>query len=132
MVAPIWIALGVPVIFILVGATGRKLVRGTGWQRSDFYLGPQLCLATLSADILFLADLFREPMHGVSAQRREINAIILLAAVFFLYIVLLALQQDWHERHNRPKTQLFWLVVLSNLIGGGLFVSFVFLVKEGP
>jgi hypothetical protein len=125
---PLWIALSIPIMFILVGSVGRKLTRGTAWERGDFYFGPQLCLATFSADTLFLTDIFRQPNYS-SNGAREITGMALLALVFFIYMFLLSLQQDWQNRHNRPKTQLFWLVVLSNVVGSALFAVFVIYVK---
>lgn len=125
--SPIVLAFGVPLVFILVGAIGRKLIRGTKWEQSDFYFGPQLCLSTFSADALFLGELFRLP--GQPANGQAVSGLLLLVVVFGIYMWLLSVHQDWQGREPRSKTQLFWLVILSNLLGTGLFAAFVFLVK---
>jgi len=126
--SPLTLALAIPLIFILVGAIGRKLIRGTTWDRSDFYFGPQLCLATFSSDALFLGELFRQPQPTAS---QAISGLLLIVVVFAVYIWLLSLHQDWQqpEREHRSKTQFCWLVILSNSLGTGLFAAFVFLVK---
>ena len=132
------IAFGVPVIFMLCGAMGKKLVRGTSWERKDFYLGIQLTLATFSADILFVVELLRTP-QGPATQATQaviasatapVTALLFNVLVFGIYLWLLTLHQDWENRVSpNEKGQFLRLVVLSNSVGTFLFATFVFLVK---
>lgn len=121
------LAFGVPVVFILVGAMGRKAVRKSSWERADFFLGPELCLAAFSADVLFMGALFNQPRHADGQP--EGTAFWLLIAIVCTYLFLLTLHQDWERRTDRTRAQFIWLVVMSNLLGTGLFAAFVFLVE---
>jgi hypothetical protein len=125
------LAFGVPIIFILVGAIGRKLVRGTDWERRDFYLGVELCLAALSSNILFLIELLRASAMTTATPdyKGEVSAALFLVVVFSIYMWLLSLHQDWESKGDRPTAQMCRLMLLSNALGGGLFAAFVFLIK---
>lgn len=129
---PAFIAFGVPLLFVLCGAMGKKLVRGQGWDRKDFYLGTQLTLAAFSADILFVIELLRRE-HDNTGQTavhyQEITAVGFAPLCLALYTFLLCLHQDWEHQTEQRTGQIWRLVILSNLVGTLLFAAFVFLVK---
>lgn len=67
---------------------GRKLVRGGSWSRTDFYLGTQLCLATLSSALLFVIEILRDP-KAKELQDQAVTALLFVIVVFAIYIWLL-------------------------------------------
>jgi hypothetical protein len=52
-----------------------------------------------------------------------------LALCFFLLLWILSIHQDWEKRSQNPRGQLVWLGIITNLVGAGLLVVFVLLVK---
>lgn len=124
------IALVVPIILILSGALAKKLVRGSSFTRTDFFLGVELALSALAAALTNFLDLSRSASSGVitiTADGLARNASF-LAISFFLLLVILATHQEWEKRAN-SKTQIFWLGLFANTVGGGLMVAFIVLVK---
>lgn len=120
------LAMVVPIIFMLCGAVGRKLAGKSGWHRKYFYLGVELALAAFSANVLYLAELARaNPADG----RRALTAAISVVVIFFIYLFLLSLHQDWEAQDHNARGQYVRLVVFSNIVGTGLFALFVFVVK---
>lgn len=124
---PIAIAFGVPVMIVFVAAIGRKLARKTAWELRDFCLGVHLCLATFSANLLFIFELLRSKTPVDPNQ--TITALLSLVVVFAIYIWLLALYQDWDNDEADLQGRIIRLVIISNLAGIGLFAAFVFQVK---
>lgn len=130
---PYIIALVVPIVLILCSAVAKKLVRGSGWQRSDFFLGVELSLAAMAAGLVNLLDLTKPALKGVnqlSAQKTAETAVF-VAICFFLLLWVLSTHQDWERRPQSPKGQVIWLGVISNVIGAGLMIAFILYVK-GP
>ncbi len=130
---PYLIALGIPIILLFSGAFAKKLVRGTSWQRSDFYLGVELALAAMASALVFVFDLVQLDKNNnlpneFVAQKMAGNASF-LALCFFLLLWTLTTHQDWEKRSQNPKGQLIWLGIIANLVGAGLLATFVLLVK---
>jgi hypothetical protein len=105
---------------------GKKLVRGSSWEARDFYLGIQLTLSTFSAVILFVFETLRSPAGSATSA---ITPLLFGVVVFFIYVWLLTLHQDWEHLHPRPKGQILRLGCVSNLVGIFLFAAFVFMIK---
>lgn len=127
------IALGIPTILILSGAFAKKLVRGSDWQRSDFYLGVELSLAAMASALVYVFDLAKltsSPPAGSAGVPEKLAATAtFLALCFFLLLWVLSTHQDWERRSQNPRGQLIWLGVLANVVGAGLLAAFVLLVK---
>lgn len=126
-------AVGVPLILILIGATAKKLVRGTGWQREDFFLGMELALAGMSSALIYVYEAAAAMNSARSAG--TVNAESLSAAVVFLTISLfclmgvMAIHQDQQRRRRSRGSQWFWLGGVTNMAGAVLLAAFILLVK---
>lgn len=120
-------------ILLLSGAVARKLVRGSGWKATDFFLGVELSLAALGAAMVHFFDLQKmTSSHQIQAQElgdKITSTASFLAIAFFLLLWVLSTHQDWEARVQNEKGQLIWLGGVSNLIGVILFGTFVMLVK---
>lgn len=126
---PYFIALGIPIVLLFSGAVAKKLVRGSTWVRSDFFLGVELALAAMSAALVFLFDL-STGQNTVSPALDKVAATGgFLALCFFLLLWIMSTHQDWEARDEVPRKQIIRLGVLANGIGAGLLVTFVLLVK---
>jgi len=126
-----FIALGIPLVLLLCGAVAKKLVRGSAWQRSDFYLGVEFTLAAMSSALVYVFDLVKvagtdnsAPVAGKMAATGSY-----LALCFFLLLWVLSTHQDWERRDQNPHGQLVWLCIVANIVGAGLLSVFILLVK---
>ena len=127
------IALGIPLVLILSGAFAKKLVRGSAWQASDFFLGVELSLAAMASAMVYVFDLARI-LGATTLATNGINSKIaatasFLALCFFLLLWVLSTHQDWEKRSQNRMGQIIWLGVIANLIGAGLMAAFVLYVK---
>jgi hypothetical protein len=125
------IALLVPIVLILSSAVAKKLVRGSGWIRTDFFLGVELSLAAVASALTNFLDLGKKLSirnSNVEASILEVNGVF-LAICFFLLLVILATHQEWERRSNAYKGQILWLGLFCNAIGAGLLIAFIILVK---
>lgn len=124
-------ALVVPVVLIVCSAFAKKLVRGSSWQRSDFFLGIELSLAAMASGLIHFLDLSKMALKGTSSisPEKTTETAVFVVICFFLLLSVLSIHQDWERRPQNMSGQLIWLGVLSNLIGAGLMVAFILLVK---
>ena len=127
------IALGIPLVLILSGALARKLVRGSTWQRSDFFLGVELALAAMASALVYVFDL-AALSAAQSTQSPDLPEKLaatgsFLALSFFLLLWILTTHQDWEQRTANRGGQIFWLGFFANLIGAVLLAIFVLFVK---
>jgi hypothetical protein len=126
-------ALGVPLVLIFSGAFAKKLVRGTEWRLSDFFLGVELSLAAMASALVYIFDLERSTTSmtptTLPATQKMVATASFLAVCFFLLLWILSAHQDWEKRVNNPRGQLIRLALVGNLVGSGLFAAFVLLVK---
>jgi hypothetical protein len=146
MVHPAVTAFGVPIILMLCGATGKKLVRKTPWDRRDFLLGPQLALAALSSDLIFATEMLRKDQTPInpaqtpaqiiadatahaSSHAQELSAVFFGVIALATYFILLGIHQDWEHQDGDSKGQIHRLVIFSNALGIFLFAAVVFMVK---
>ena len=123
------IALGIPIILVLSGAVAKKLVRGSGWQAKDFYLGVETSLAALGAAMIHFFDLQKQQLSGAQLGKQVTTTASFLAIAFFILLWILSTHQDWEARTQNTRGQKVWLGGFSNLIGILLFGAFVMLVK---
>jgi hypothetical protein len=124
-------AIVIPLVLILCSAVAKKLVRGSAWQRSDFFLGVELSLAAMAAGLVNFLDLTKPALLGsvpLSPQKTTETAVF-VAICFFLLLWVLSTHQDWERRPQSATGQLIWLGAISNLIGAGLMIAFILYVK---
>jgi uncharacterized membrane protein YdcZ (DUF606 family) len=127
-----FIALCVPILLLLCSALAKKLVRGSGWARTDFFLGVEMALAALASGFVNFLDLSKpalaSPNVSVSALKTTETAVFVVLC-FFLLLWILSVHQDWEKRAQNPKGQWFWLGGVANLIGAALMVTFIVFIK---
>ncbi len=130
---PYLVAVGIPLLLMLCGALAKKLVRGGGWKKSDFFLGVELSLASLGSAMVYFYDLQKLPSPAQQLSQNVGDKIgataTFLAISFFLLLLVLSTHQDWESRVTNPRGQILMLGILSNGVGIGLFAVFVLLVK---
>src|ERR1700685_723542 len=85
------VALLFPTLLAVAGSVGKKLVRGTDFIKTDFFLGPDLTLGALSAGLVNLLDIAKEVHSPESITPSLFFTAGYLAVTFFLFIVILAL-----------------------------------------
>jgi NADH:ubiquinone oxidoreductase subunit 2 (subunit N) len=127
---PYFVAVVIPIILLLCGAFARKLVRGSTWERKDFYLGVEFTLAALSAALVNFFDLAKQLQQRspVPELSNQLAATAGFACVtFFILLWVLATHQDWEKQTGRG--QFIRLGILSNVVGSGLMCAFVLIVK---
>jgi uncharacterized PurR-regulated membrane protein YhhQ (DUF165 family) len=126
-------ALGIPLVLIFSGGIAKKLVRGSGWQQSDFFLGVELALAAMASALVYALDLARQAVGGsdqaYSAAQKMIVTAFFTAVCFFILLWMLSLHQDWERRSHNPRGQLLWLGLIGNTLGIALIVAFILFVK---
>lgn len=119
-------------MLILCGALAKKLVRGSPWQRDDFFLGVELSLAAMASALVYMFDLAKlssESPSSDSLPQKITATATFLALCFFLLLWIMSAHQDWEERSQNPRGQIIWLGVVANLVGAGLIATFVLFVK---
>lgn len=120
--------LAVPIAFLLIGAFAKKLVRGSGWLASDFYLGVELTLAALASSLVFLLELSSQSSLQSIQEKALVSAFYIITNFFLLFYVM-TIHQDWKQRPHNLRGQHFWMGGVSNLIGASLLAGFVIVVK---
>ena len=131
------LSLLVPILFLIVGAAGKKLVRGSAWQRSDWYLGPEFSLSMIPTSLMFCVDRVRtldgiaaDAVNQIHASHVQIGYSLFTAAISLaVYIGLLSLHQDWEAEADRLRLKTFLLGIVSNGIALALFLSFSIYVQ---
>ncbi len=130
---PYVIALGIPVVLLASGAFAKKLVRGSSWERFDFFLGVEFTLAAMSSALIYVVDLVKLGSNNPTIPNVLMNKIAattaFIALTFFLLLWILSMHHDWQKRNNNPRGQIFWLGIVANTIGAGLLATFVLLIK---
>lgn len=114
-------ALFIPLIIIFIGSTAKKLARGRGWKREDFFFGIELTLSAISGGLTLLFD---SSIDAANSQR----AGLLITIAFGLFIYVLSLYQEY--QNTTPKQEYIWLTFFSNTIGVGLMAILVFWIKS--
>ncbi len=134
------IALLVPLLLVIAGGFGKKLVRGPGWHRKDFYLGVEATLAALSSGFIRILEIGSSALtpndqNGVQLQdvKDLIATGVFLVVAFCMFLFILSLhqnlEQDVEPLSQRANAQRVWLTGVSNVFGFGLIALFVLYVK---
>lgn len=138
---PYFVAVGVPFMFLLLGAICRKLVRGSTWKREDFYLGIDLSLTGISSGLIYIFELLSTKADQVGCLtpacvefRNSVDLRLVADAGFIVAALLclmgtLTIHQDPEKNTNDPKRQLISLGLLSNLVGAAVLAAFILCVK---
>lgn len=131
---PYIIALGIPIVLLASGALAKKLVRGSSWERFDFFLGIEFTLAAMSSALIYIFDLVKvgasvSNVSSADLMNKLAATASFIALTFFLLLWVLSTHQDWIKRNNNPRGQIVWLGIIANLVGAGLIATFVLLVK---
>lgn len=127
---PYIISLAIPLILLLTGAFAKKLVRGSQWIRSDFFLGVEFSLAALSSGLIYFFDIAKSASSSIPINSNKLTiATAFVAVTFFLLLWILSTHQDWEKKNKNPRGQIWRLCILSNSIGYGLMVAFILVVK---
>jgi len=129
---PYLVALGIPLTLLICGAIAKKIARGEGWKRTDFFLGLELALATMGSAMLHFYDL--QKMNVEQGDPAMIGAKIgasatFLVAAFVVLLWVLSTHQDWERRTANTGRQIIWLGIVSNIAGVAMFAGFVLFVK---
>lgn len=125
------IAVFVPLILIISGTLVKKLARKKrGWSPDDWFLGLELCLATLSSTVLHLCDVSSMPPMSVPGmQAQMMSTSTFLAFTLAGLFLVTSYRQDWHGSRRAPRRRVFWLAGVCNLIGATLLFTFIILVR---
>jgi hypothetical protein len=127
---PYTVALGVPLFLLVSGTLAKKLARGPGWLRTDFFLGVQLTMAAISSALINMFELAKQLSSGSSSAHASAGltaTAVFLAMTLFSLLVVMSLHQDWED--NAVDGRILRLGVICNMIGGGLLASFILLVR---
>lgn len=126
------VAILIPLALLFCGAIAKKLVRGTSWERKDFFLGVELTLAALSSGLLYFFELVKITENGISGTpdpQKVVSTAVFVALCFGLLLWVLSTHQDWERQPTTTKGQFSRLVIFSNGVGAGLICAFALLVK---
>ena len=137
---PYFVAFGIPAVFLLCGALGKKIVRGKrGWEQADFFLGTELTLGVMSAALIEIFDLIKKIPQGSDPWPPGLSGQVagsagFLAVSFFAFIWVLSTHQDWQvldkdAQDGERRKQRFWLTYVCNAMGIGLMFLFVLGIK---
>ncbi len=98
-------------------------------NRYIFFLGFDASLSALYAGMIYLYDVARDP-NLRNETKIELTAGYLIVA-FILFFVIIMCHQIWEKDEKKDKVipQTLVLGVFANLIGFGMLVAFVLLVK---
>lgn len=120
----------VPIVFILVGAVGKKIVRATPFQRSDFFMGVELTLASMSAQLLYLIETSQQAINNSSVLSAESFLMTggLLVITLLVLMILFAVHQS--NINSSALKQYLALTLFSNSMGIVLMLTFVVFVKN--
>src|SRR3954447_16436611 len=105
------IAVFIPFALLACGALLKKIVRGGGWQKRDFFLGAELSLSAIGSAMVYLYDL-RGQFTPLATDRlwSQIAATASFMVIsFFLLLFIMSTHQDWEQKTGNPKGQVIWL-----------------------
>ena len=136
-----FVAVGVPFMFLLLGAICRKLVHAGAWKREDFFLGIDLSPTGISSGLIYIFELLSTKANQAGCltpacvEFRDSVDLRLVADAGFIVVALfclmgvLTIHQDQERNTTDPKRQLIFLGLLSNLVGATVLAVFILYVK---
>jgi hypothetical protein len=112
--SPVVTDLAIPIALLLIGALGNKVSRTkSGWLLTDFYLGPDLCLAAISTGLFKIFDLLKRmpvPKEETTNFVDDLAVCALLIVVTFaMYIYALVEHRECLDANPPGRFALFRL-----------------------
>lgn len=132
---PYFAAIVIPAAIILLGALAKKLVRGTPFERYDFFLGVEGVLAAMSAALIYVFEVLRVFSGQDNASLENLKpvgfSVGFTVICLLILFALMGLHQDWtrEERESQFAAQVWRLGVCGNILGFGLVSGFIVFVK---
>lgn len=124
------IGFGIPVAILIIGIVGKKVARGPGWQKEDFYAGSELTLAGVSGALVNLFEFLKpdRPTFG-AVEKSLLRGNIGIAIIGLLgYWFTLSIRQDF--ANASPLTKNVMLLGVSNAIGLGTLFGALLLMAS--
>ena len=124
------VGLGVPLILAMFGVLGKKIVRGPGWRRTDFYIGVELTLAALANGLVSSCELLKLANGGLPrrAGLYAVASAIVTLFGFFMFLILLSIHQDKESDEGDLRGKFIWLGLISNVLGLGTLIASTMLI----
>jgi len=126
--SPLLPGLIVPIVFILLGAFCKKIVRSGSFVRDDFFMGIELTLAAFSLELIFLIETFQKSIKSSNEQisgQTLLHMSVSLLITFVVLIIVFAMHQSYTKPSVSAKMQYLSLTFFSNLLGSFTMISFV-------
>lgn len=126
------VGIGVPIVLAMFGVLGKKLVRGPGWKKEDFYIGVELNLAALANGLVSSCDLLKIPT-GTLPQKMvgyAVASAVVTFFGFFMFLFLLSVHQDWESDDIDLRRKFIWLGIVSNVLGLGTLIGSTVLIPS--
>jgi hypothetical protein len=121
---PYFLAFGIPFINILLGTRMRRLARNKpGEKLSDWYFGMSAAQGTFFAATVKIIE---NP-----SLTHDLIVTTLGAGVSSLLIwsFIASIHRDHDDDNLPPWRRIFWLLIVSNVLGLSIWIIYIFLVK---
>jgi hypothetical protein len=125
---PYFIAIISPVALLILGTLGKGIIKG-GFSRQIFYLGFDASLSALYAGMVYVYDVARSPILRTESKLELTAGFLIVSFILFFFIVICHQIWEKDEKKDKPVAQFLVLGVFANIVGFGLLVAFVLLVK---
>lgn len=119
---------------VAIGAVGNKVIRGgQGWSLSDCYLGREIALAAIAAEVLHILSLAKS-LESAKAQAvgPMVNGLIFTAVYgvisFLVFLIILGFHQGLLPSSSHSGRMRVLIGVGTTLLAVILFFGFVLLV----
>lgn len=117
-----------PAAFLVLGAIGRGVIKREHTYR-NWFLGFDASLTALYAGMVYLYDLSRDSDLVISRKLVLTGSYLILT--FMLFLVVVACHQSYEDQNAKEKAVIQFIVlgIIANMIGFGLLLVFVLVVK---
>ena len=128
LINPYFVAIASPSFILILGALGKSTIR-RDFSYKSWFLGFDAALTALYAGVVYLYDMTRDSSL-LTTRKVTITAGFLLWS-FVIFFVVIGCHMFWEaaDKDHRPVARFLILGVLANLLGFGLLLAFVLLVK---
>jgi uncharacterized membrane protein YfcA len=119
---PDWVyAVGIPVVTMIAGAIGKRIIRGRG-ELEDWFLGVGAALTAITTGLASAASILPSDSKRIG---------FLLVVSFAAYLMTLSIHQEHERRQGRryTATNKLFLGLISNAIGFGSLTGVLLLLK---
>ena len=133
LISPYTVGIVIPLLLLFSSFFIKKLVRGSNWQKEDFYLGVELSLATVTSNLVYFYDLAKEVVittnPSIVLYSKLTASTSFICVTFFILFLIMSLHQDWQHQNADPRGQWLRLGILSNIMGCSLLFLFIAVIK---